>query len=129
MLPHTGSGYEPSVTRKPNGCTLVALCPCLHVAGVGVFLLPRLPWRTQVSSVVAIIRCTLPPRRQVYPVNASNLNYAPVALGFTLLLALGWWFANARAWYKGPKNGWAMTGDTAMGAVALDDKDAEVIVC
>lgn len=110
-------------------CNLLVLCPCLHVAGVGALLLPRLPWRTQVSLVVAIIRRPLPPCRQVYPVNARNLNYAPAALGFTLLLALGWWFAHARAWYKGPKNGWAMTGDTATGTVALDDKDAEVIVC
>lgn len=43
---------------------------------------------------------------QVVPVNYANLNYAPIAVGITLLIALGWWFVNARTWFKGPKQGW-----------------------
>lgn len=60
----------------------------------------------------------------MYPVTYTSLNYAPVAVGFTLLVALVWWFTNARTWFKGPKQGWGVGDDDA----ALGTKDAEVIV-
>lgn len=37
-----------------------------------------------------------------YPVNSQTLNYAPVAVGVTLIFSLGWWLLSARKWFKGP---------------------------
>jgi amino acid transporter len=31
-----------------------------------------------------------------------SLNYAPIALGGTLLLVGGWWIVSAHKWFKGP---------------------------
>ncbi|WIA39719.1 hypothetical protein OEZ86_005781 [Tetradesmus obliquus] len=49
---------------------------------------------------IAIIMFILP---QVYPVTAASLNYAPVAVGLVLVVSLGWWFADARKWFTGPR--------------------------
>ncbi|KAF6254993.1 amino acid/polyamine transporter I [Scenedesmus sp. NREL 46B-D3] len=56
---------------------------------------------------IAVIMFVLP---QVYPVTAavsaaaaSSLNYAPVAVGLVLCVSLGWWFADARKWFTGPR--------------------------
>jgi hypothetical protein len=50
---------------------------------------------------------------QVYPVTYMNLNYAPVAVGITLVIATTWWVLNARTWFKGPRFGWGHEdGDT-----------------
>lgn len=43
---------------------------------------------------------------QVYPVTYLTLNYAPVAVGLTLVIATTWWVANASTWFKGPKLGY-----------------------
>lgn len=37
-----------------------------------------------------------------YPIDSQALNYAPVAVGVTLLFSLGWWMISARKWFKGP---------------------------
>lgn len=37
-----------------------------------------------------------------FPVDSQTLNYAPVAVGVTLLFSLGWWVVDARRWFKGP---------------------------
>jgi hypothetical protein len=31
------------------------------------------------------------------------LNYAPIAVGFVLVISLGWWFCGARKWFTGPR--------------------------
>jgi hypothetical protein len=33
----------------------------------------------------------------------QSLNYAPVAVGLVLCVSLGWWFADARNWFTGPR--------------------------
>lgn len=33
----------------------------------------------------------------------QSLNYAPVAVGLVLCVSLGWWFADARKWFTGPR--------------------------
>jgi hypothetical protein len=76
---------------------------------------------------------------QVFPVNYLNLNYAPVAVGITLVLATSWWVLNARTWFKGPRFGWghedgdaeaSMEGGSVGGAKDVDApvaKDADVV--
>jgi amino acid transporter len=39
---------------------------------------------------------------ETFPITASNLNYAPVALGVCILLLVIWWFASQRNSFKGP---------------------------
>lgn len=37
-----------------------------------------------------------------FPVNSQTLNYAPVAVGVTLVFSIGWWILDARKWFLGP---------------------------
>lgn len=56
--------------------------------------------------------CTHPPTRPPsplvspplysYPVNSTNMNYACVMLGGTMLLSAIAWIVSARKWFKGP---------------------------
>ena len=39
---------------------------------------------------------------QENPITRDSFNYAPVAVGFVLLIATVWWFATARRTFKGP---------------------------
>jgi len=62
---------------------------------------------------------------QVLPVTAASLNYAPVAVGFVLVLAMGWWFLGARKWFHGPVRNWDPTEAPSDDAMAkVNDGDA-----
>jgi amino acid transporter len=37
-----------------------------------------------------------------YPIRLETFNYAPVVLGITLTIIMGWWTLDARHWFKGP---------------------------
>jgi amino acid transporter len=55
---------------------------------------------------------------ETFPITATNLNYAPVALGACLLLLIIWWFVSQRNSFKGP----VVQGDEA----TLEKIEAEV---
>lgn len=60
-----------------------------HVIGwIGVF------WCCFITVVFAL--------PNYYPIDSQTLNYAPVAVGVTLIFSLGWWAISARKWFKGP---------------------------
>lgn len=69
-------------------------------------------------AVFVIVLFALP---QVYPVSWVNLNYAPLAVAFTLVLAGTWWVTNAHTWFKGPRFGY---GEDAPGDEEVDPKGA-----
>ncbi|TPX61376.1 hypothetical protein SpCBS45565_g07288 [Spizellomyces sp. 'palustris'] len=60
-------------------------------------------------TALAFVLFNLP---QAWPVKASELNYTPVAVGFMLAFAGGWWALDARRWFKGP------TADIDMDSIA-----------
>jgi len=37
------------------------------------------------------------------PINRYTFNYAPIAVGFVLLFAGGYWLLSARKWFTGPR--------------------------
>lgn len=58
-----------------------------------------LGWAGCIWTALATVLFNFP---QAYPATAKNLNYTPVAVGFMVLFAGGWWVIDARKWFKGP---------------------------
>lgn len=66
---------------------------------------------------------------QVYPVSYMNLNYAPIAVGLTLVIATTWWCLGpwaAAKWFKGPKGGWGNEDAGSFNGIEEASKDVDV---
>ena len=44
----------------------------------------------------------LPNASNAFPVTIENFNFAPIIVVFLLVFSLGWWFLDAKNWFKGP---------------------------
>jgi hypothetical protein len=82
-----GDAWEPGEWTLGRWYRPVGIVACLWVAFISIlFILPVSPLGT--------------------PGNANftwlSFNYAPIAVGGTMLLVGGWWVLSARHWLKGP---------------------------
>lgn len=38
-----------------------------------------------------------------FPLSTDNFNYSPIGIGSVAAIFIGWWFADARRWFRGPR--------------------------
>jgi len=82
-----GDSWEPGEWNLGRWYRPIGIIACLWVAFISVlFIMPVTPTGVPWNSAFTWL----------------SFNYAPVALGGTLVLVGGWWLVSARKWFKGP---------------------------
>ena len=75
------------------------------------------------GAFMVIILC-LP---QVYPINGSNINYSPLALGCVLAYAWLVWIFSARKWFRGAVVKEIISLDEELLSVHMKPRNSELV--